>query len=118
MTPWTLELREDGDGATTWVEDSTKEMTRSASRAKAKAKAKAREIVTTVDRQRFTQESAPTRNRAKAKATDSKEMVATAARRAIPRGSARKAKKEESQKERRQLQGEGQRIAEMEKIGK
>ena len=47
----------------------------------------------------ITQESAPTHEIVKNKAMSSKDNVTTAARRAIPQGSAQKAKKEESQKE-------------------
>ena len=54
-----------------------------ASKVKARAKAQANETVTIVDHQGITQESAPTRKRAKAKARDSKESVATVAKRAI-----------------------------------
>ena len=99
MTPWTLELWDDGAGTTTRVEDTTKEMVSMHSTSKVKARAKAKETVTIVDHQGITQESAPTRKSAKAKARDSKENVPIAARRVIPQGSAPKAKKEESQKE-------------------
>ncbi len=96
-----MELWEDGVGTTTGVEDTTKEMvsTPLVSEVQARAKAKAKETVTIVHHQGITQESAPTRTRARAKARDSKENVATAVRRAIPQGSARKAKKEKRLKE-------------------
>ena len=69
------------------------------SRAKEKAKAKAREIVITADRPDITRDNVRTHKRAKAKARDSKESVITGVRRAIPRGNAPRAKKEERQKE-------------------
>ena len=70
-----------------------------ASRAKEKTKAKAREIVITADRPDIIRENVRTHKRAKAKAKGSKESVITVVRRAIPRGNAPKAKKEERQKE-------------------
>ncbi len=90
-----------GPGMTTRAEDTTKRMVsmRSASKVKARGKAKSNDIVTIVDHQGITQESAPTRKMANARARDSKDNVATAVGRAIPQGSARKAKKEDNQKE-------------------
>ena len=70
-----------------------------ASKAEAKAKAKANEIATTADHLGIARESAPAHKRAKTKASDAKDNVITAVRRAIPRGNAPKAKKEESQRE-------------------
>ena len=69
------------------------------SASKAKAKAKAKETVIIADRLDTTQGNAPTSQRARARARDSKENVTTSARKGIPRGSARKARNEESQKE-------------------
>ncbi len=54
-----------------------------------------------MDGQGITQESAPAHEKAKAQARDSKENVTV--RRAIPQGSARNAKTEESQKEKETL---------------
>ncbi len=64
-----------------------------------KAEAKANETVMIADRLRATEGYAPTSQRARARARDSKETVTSAARKGIPHGSARKARKEESQKE-------------------
>ncbi len=91
-------------GATTRVEDTTKDMVsmHSGSKVKARPKARASETVTIVDHQDITQKSAPTNRRAKAKARDTKDNATTVARRAIPQGSAQKAKKEGSQRKRRQ----------------
>ena len=86
---------------TTQAEDMTKEMvcTPWASRANAKAKARARDIVIIADRPDVTRENVRTHKRAKAKARGSKEGVIIVVRRAIPRGNAPRAKKEERQKE-------------------
>ncbi len=64
-----------------------------------KAKANAKKIGNIADRQDTTQRSALTRQKEKARARNSKESVATAARKGIPQGNARKVRKEESQKE-------------------
>ncbi len=64
-----------------------------------KAKAKANEIVTTADRRDTFTESAPSNRNAKTRARDSKKKVTSAVKRGVPRGSARKAKKEGNQKE-------------------
>ncbi len=98
-----LELYEAGAGTTTRVEDTTNQTvsTRLFSKIEARAKAKANEIVTIVDHQGITQESAPTHERAEAKARGSKEIVAIAVRRAAPQGSAQNAIKEESQNEKK-----------------
>ena len=66
-----------------------------------KVKARATETVKFVDHQGITQESAPARKKARVRATDSKESVTSAARRAIPQGNGPKAKKEGSQRKRR-----------------
>ncbi len=85
------------------VEETIKEtvLTHSASKARAKAK----EIVTLADRPGIARESAHTCPRsahacqkARAKAKDCKESVTSAVRRVILQESARRAKKEESQK--------------------
>ncbi len=62
---------------------------------KGRAKAKAKEIVIIAHRQDTTQRSAPARQKENVKARDSKE---SAARKGIPQRSARKARKEASQK--------------------
>ncbi len=68
------------------------------SQAKSKAKAKAREIVIIADRLDTSRENVHTHNRTKAKARGSNESAIIAVRRAIPRGNAPRAKKEERQK--------------------
>ncbi len=98
MTPWTLELWGDGVGATTRVEDTTKETVSTCSASKVKARTKVNETVTIVDHQGITQESAPTREIAKTKSRYLKDNFEIEVRRAIPQGSARKAKKKGSQK--------------------
>ncbi len=95
------DLREDGVGTKTRVQDTTREMasTLLASKVKATARAKAKETVTSTDGRGVFPESAPTNRKAKTRAGDSKENVTSAVRRAIPQGVARKAKKEENQQE-------------------
>ncbi len=85
----------------TLAEGMTKEtvFTHSASKEKVRAWAKAKEIVTIADHQAITREGAPTSQRERARANDSEENVPNSARSGIPRGNARKARNEESQKE-------------------
>ncbi len=86
---------------TTVVEEATKETvsSRLAWDVKARAKATANETATFVDHQGITQERAPTHTRAKAKTVDFKENGTGMVGRAITQGSAQKATKDESQKE-------------------
>ncbi len=104
-----LEQLADGVGAKTSVEDMIKEMVcmPSASRAKAKAN----EIVTTADRQNTSQDNAHTSKYENTRARDSKKSVTNVARKGIPVGSARKARKnkKESRTEKETLYiGKGQ----------
>ncbi len=90
-----LELREDGAG----VEDTTKEMVSTLLASKAKARAQANQIVTSADRRGLFPESTPTNREAQTRAVESKGNATLAVKRAIPQGSARKAKTETNRKE-------------------
>ncbi len=70
-----------------------KERVRSASKAKVRAKAKAEEIVTIAVRWAAFLGNAPIRQTGRARARDSKENVALAAKQVIPHESARRATK-------------------------
>ncbi len=92
VTPWMLEPWEDGVGAKAQMEDTTKETVFMLSASKARAKAN--EIVTIVDRQSVTQESALTRRRVRAQARDSKDNVSIAAKKGHPARELRNTNKE------------------------
>ncbi len=106
---------EDGAEKTTWVEDTIKEtvFTLASSKSKARGKARASDIVTSEDRPGITQESASAHQRAKARGKDFKENVTNAVRRVIPQERGRKAKTEESQKEKETVTKKRQRIVEL-----